>query len=108
MLMYIVNNNSVIINRLNEVASGSDGELTPPATPPKISIRNRIGSKISAVKEKRWREEKVKNPNKDRKREHRDKVEKVFLYLRFKSFRISVLKALLNVYKTAISREPFF
>lgn len=67
------------LESLNEVASGSDGELTPPATPPKISIRNRIGSKISAVKEKRWREEKVKNPNKDRKREHRDKVEKFIL-----------------------------
>lgn len=66
--------------RLNEFPKESkfDEEyFPPPIPPPRISIRNKIGSRITAAKEKRRREEIEKNATKERKRESKEKIEKV-------------------------------
>ncbi|XP_059054040.1 multiple C2 and transmembrane domain-containing protein-like [Achroia grisella] len=55
---------------LNETEKGSDDNVTPTTPPPRISLRNKIGSRITAVKEKR-REEKEKY-SKDKKKETKD------------------------------------
>ncbi|XP_026762562.1 multiple C2 and transmembrane domain-containing protein-like isoform X2 [Galleria mellonella] len=64
------NNLPLRIIQLNEIEKGSDDNLTPTTPPARISLRNKIGSRITAVKEKR-REEKEKY-TKDKKKETKD------------------------------------
>ncbi|KAG6461660.1 hypothetical protein O3G_MSEX012768 [Manduca sexta] len=81
------------LESLNEVANESDEYLTPSTSPPpKISIRDRIGSRISAVKERRRRMEQERNMAKDRKKQSRDKVEKFILSNTTKQDRFKLTK----------------
>ncbi|KAM3966295.1 multiple C2 and transmembrane domain-containing protein [Aphomia sociella] len=79
---------------LNEIEKGSDENLTPTTPPPaRVSIRNKIGSRITAVKEKR-REEKEKY-SKDKKKDTKDTgagLEKLILSNTIKQDNIRLLK----------------
>ncbi|CAH0584122.1 unnamed protein product [Chrysodeixis includens] len=68
----------ISLESLNEVAKESDENQTPTPEPPPTSIRSKIGSKISAVKEKRREAEKEKNVlrSKNEKKTARERVEK--------------------------------
>ncbi|KAJ0178427.1 hypothetical protein K1T71_006250 [Dendrolimus kikuchii] len=69
------------LESLNEVAGESDGYLTPstPSPPPRISIRNKIGSRITAAREKRRVGKERIAAAKDVKKEYSGKVEKLLL-----------------------------
>ncbi|XP_047027144.1 multiple C2 and transmembrane domain-containing protein-like [Helicoverpa zea] len=78
------------LESLNEVAKESDEYQTPtPTPPPPLSIRNKIGSRISAVKDKRRQKEKEKAENE--KKSAREKVEK-FILSNTKEERVKTLK----------------
>ncbi|KAH9644140.1 hypothetical protein HF086_010355 [Spodoptera exigua] len=82
------------LESLNETTKESDEYPTPTHTPPPaISIRDKIGSRITAVKEKRRQKEKEKEKEKDsEKKLTRDKVEKFIFSNTTKQDRVKSLK----------------
>ncbi|CAH1638822.1 unnamed protein product [Spodoptera littoralis] len=81
---------------LNEGSKESDEYPTPTHTPPPaVSIRDKIGSRITAVKERRRQKEKEKEREKEKENEKklsRDKVEKFIFSNTTKQDRVKSLK----------------